>query len=61
MHSKAELGPNSPQSEASEFFMFVSLRLKKLRRERDLVEKAIVALTEISRVRQSRGRRPGRN
>ena len=60
MHWKAELGPNSPQSDASEFLVFIGLRLKKLRRERELVERAIVALTEIFRVRQSRARRSGR-
>jgi len=60
MHTKAELGPKSQQSDSGEFLMFVSLRLKKLRSERDLVDRAIVALTEISRGRESRVRRVGR-
>jgi hypothetical protein len=38
-----------------------SARLKQLRRERLLVEKAIIALTELSRARQSRGRRTSRH
>lgn len=38
----------------------VDMRLKKLRRERDLVERAILALSEISRTRQSRFRRASR-
>jgi hypothetical protein len=35
----------------------VSVRLKKLRRERYLIERAIIALTKISRARGSRKRR----
>jgi len=37
------------------------MRLRKLRRERDLVERAIRVLGEISRTRQSRYRRASRN
>lgn len=39
----------------------LGMRLKKLRRERHLVERAIIALTEISRTRELRGRRASRN
>jgi hypothetical protein len=39
----------------------VNVRLKRLRRERHLVERAIIALTEVSRVRGSRDRRATRN
>ncbi len=60
MHPKARLGKKSLQSGSGEFLTFISSRLKKLRSERDLVDRAIVALTEIARGRQSRGRRPGR-
>jgi hypothetical protein len=59
MYTKAELGPKSPHCDPGEFLMFVNLRLKKLRHERDLVERAIVALTAVSRGRKSRGRRSG--
>jgi len=59
MYTKAELGLRSLQSDSGEFLALISVRLKKLRRERDLVDRAIVALTEISRGRQSRRRRPG--
>jgi hypothetical protein len=41
--------------------ILVSARLKKLRHERHLVERAIVALTEISRTRHSRNKRTSRN
>jgi hypothetical protein len=50
MNAKAEVARNP-----------VDVRLKKLRRERYLVERAIIALTEISRTRQSRDRRAIRN
>jgi len=36
------------------------MRLKKLRRERYLVQRAIIALTKISRARESRERRARR-
>jgi hypothetical protein len=51
MNRKAELSRKSPGNE------FVDARLRKLRRERHLVERAILVLTEISRTRQSRDRR----
>jgi hypothetical protein len=56
MNSRVELGPKSPGNEL-DIRALASMRLKKLRRERRLVERAIVALTELSRVRESRVRR----
>ncbi len=53
MNRKMELVPKSTE--------IVQARLKKLRRERHLVQRAILALTEISRTRQSRDRRANRN
>jgi hypothetical protein len=41
--------------------LLVDARLKKLRRERRLVERAIIALTEVSRTRESREIRAARN
>ena len=41
--------------------LVVDARLKKLRRERRLVERAIHALTEVSRNRESRERRSTRS
>jgi hypothetical protein len=38
----------------------VTMRLKKLRHERNLVERAIVALTQIARTRESRDKRAPR-
>jgi hypothetical protein len=38
----------------------VNLRLKKLRRERHLIDKAINALTQLSKGRESRARRASR-
>jgi hypothetical protein len=55
MHTKAELTPRAPGGN-SRFLTLVNARLKRLRRERRLVEKAILALTEVSRSRQSRER-----
>jgi hypothetical protein len=55
MNSKADL---APQPEGNEF---VDARLKKLRRERQLIERAIIALTEISRTRQSPYRHVNQN
>jgi hypothetical protein len=57
MNAKEGFIPRSPGSDLGAFLALVTARLKGLRRERDLVEKAIVALTEISRARQSRYRR----
>jgi len=61
MDTKAELAPKSHGSDLGESLMRVNARLKKLRRERHLVERAILALTEVSRARQSRDRRATRN
>ena len=61
MNTKVELAPKSPESGLGESLVLVTARLKKLRRERHLVERAIIALTEVSRARQSRDRRASRN
>jgi hypothetical protein len=61
MHTKAELARKSAQNDLGESLALVSARLKKLRRERHLVERAIIALTEIAWARQSRRRRPTHN
>jgi hypothetical protein len=62
MNTKAELAPKLPGNDlGGGSLMLVSARLKKLRRERHLVERAIIALTEVSRKRQSRDRRGNRN
>ena len=60
MNPKVELGPKSPGNDLGGSAL-VSMRLKKLRREHHLVERAIIALTEISRARESRDRRAHRN
>ncbi len=61
MNRKPEIAPKSPGNDLDLGWMLVDARLKKLRRERHLVERAILALTEISRTRQSRDRRASRN
>jgi len=53
MNRDAELTLTS----GGEPWLLLEARLKKLRRERHLVEKAIRALQELSRVRQSRAKR----
>jgi hypothetical protein len=60
MDLKAELAPKSPGNDLGKGWTLVDARLRKLRRERRLVERAIVALTEMSRTRQSRARRAHR-
>jgi hypothetical protein len=55
MNQKAQLVPKLPGNE------FVDARLKKLRRERYLVQRAILVLTSIARTRQVRDRRASRN
>jgi hypothetical protein len=55
MNPKAE---PAPKEKLPGVVLLVTARLKKLRREHQLVEKAIRALTEIARVRSSRDRRP---
>ena len=47
-------GSNAVQMQSSDSFMILNTRLKKLRRERALVEQAISALTRMHRVRRSR-------
>jgi hypothetical protein len=54
--SNAALGPN--ENPGPDVHAFVSKRLRKLRRERRLIDRAIVSLMEIARVRQTRYRRP---
>jgi len=53
--------PQAPGNDLGGFLTIANVRLKKLRRERLLVERAIIALTELSRARQSRPRRANRN
>jgi hypothetical protein len=60
MNSRVELGPKSQGYDLG-ISALVSVRLKKLRRERHLIERAILALTELSRARESRVRRALRN
>lgn len=57
MNMKAELGQKSPGRDVGGLSGAVSTRLRKLRRERALVRRAIAALTQISRARESRDRR----
>jgi hypothetical protein len=61
MSAKAELPPKPPGNSLVGGWAVIDVRLKKLRRERHLVERAILALTEISRTRQLRDRRASRN
>ena len=61
MTKRVGLSPKSLQNAAGESLMMVSARLMKLRHERQLVERAIIALKEVSRTRQSRSRRAGRS
>jgi hypothetical protein len=53
MIEKAELRPGLQAT--------IDVRLRNLRRERRLVEKAIQALSELSQTRLARARRPLRN
>ncbi len=55
MNPKAQLVPKPLGNE------FVDARLKKLRRERYLVERAILVLSSLARSRQLRDRRASRN
>jgi hypothetical protein len=61
MNTNRGLALESPVSDLAVPLTLVSERLKKLRRERQLVQKAILALTEVSRARQLRDRRATRN
>jgi hypothetical protein len=64
---KSEFAPKPPGNGLGGPFrlvntgILVSVRLKKLRRERQLVVRAIIALTEVSRARESRDRRAAQN
>jgi hypothetical protein len=49
--------PKSLENDTRVALRLANVRLKRLRRELYLIEKAITALTEISRARTSRNRR----
>jgi len=61
MSTKEGFIPKAPGSDFGGSLVLVTARLRELRRERHLVERAIVALTEISRARLSRYRRGARH
>jgi hypothetical protein len=60
MNTNGELAPRSPDDDLGGPLTLVSARLKKLRRERILVERAIMALTEVARTRHLRDRQAAR-
>jgi hypothetical protein len=57
MGQKEEFAPKLVANNFGSSLTLAGARLKKLRKERRLVERAIVALTEVSRSRESRERR----
>jgi hypothetical protein len=61
MNMKSDFVSRSLGNDLGGSMLLVDARLKKLRRERRLVERAIIALTEVSRTRESRERRATRN
>jgi len=61
MDLRADGAGETPEHDLSRSWAVVDARLKKLRRERRLVERAILALTAVSRTRESRERRAARN
>jgi hypothetical protein len=61
MNTKQAAAWKSPGNQGGAYLMLVGARLKKLRRERQLVERAIIALTEVSKLRQPRERRTPRS
>ena len=61
MNTKAEVSPRWLGNDSVGALTTMNMRLRRLRWERHLVERAITALTEISRVRELRDRRPTRN
>jgi hypothetical protein len=61
MNMKSDFVSKSLGNDLGGSMLLVDARLKKLRRERRLVERAIIALTEVSRTRESRERRATRN
>jgi hypothetical protein len=61
MYTNAILAPRSPGNDAGGSLVLVSKRLRKLRRERQLVVRAIIALREVSQSRGSREKRAIRN
>ena len=61
MNMKSDFSAKSLGNDSGGPMLVVDARLKKLRRERRLVERAINALTEVSRNRESRERRSTRS
>jgi hypothetical protein len=61
MNTKVELDPKALGTAIGDRSKFVEARLRRLRQERRLVERAILALTQVSRSRESRSRRPTRH
>jgi hypothetical protein len=61
MNMKSDSVSRSLGNDLGGSMLLVDARLRKLRRERRLVERAIIALTEVSRARESRERRATRN
>ena len=61
MNTNGELSPSAPGNHLGGSLALVTARLTKLRHERQLIERAILALTEIARERQSRHRRATRH
>jgi hypothetical protein len=61
MNTKPEQTPNTPVISPGGLSMFANARLKKLRHERQLIERAILALTDIVQTRRARARRGIRN
>jgi hypothetical protein len=60
MNMKSDFVSKSLVNDLGGSMLLVDARLKKLRRERRLVERAIIALTEVSRTRESRESRERR-
>jgi len=60
MNTKPELA-QKPRNNLGALLTLETVRLKKLRRQRLLVERAILALTELSRARHPSDRRATRN
>jgi hypothetical protein len=61
MNTKSELNRKLRANDLDASLTVVNTRLKQLRHERHLVERAIIALRELSLARQSRARRAARN
>jgi hypothetical protein len=61
MNMNANPAPRSPGNNVGGSLVPASMRLRKLRQERQLVVRAIIALREVSRARESREKRASRN